>query len=79
MTVKKYKKKYTVITKIGNLPNGRADCVKYRVNNLLKYVKFLDEKYKNWTWSNIYSNKGSDKGIQLGSFTKNNRPVKATI
>ena len=75
MTKSKSKKKYTVITKIGNNPDGTAKTVKYRINNILNYVDFLDKNFSSWTWSNVFSNKGDDKGSQIGSFTKNNRPI----
>jgi len=37
-------KKYKVIAKIRNNPDGSAYCVKYRVNDLKKFAAFLDSK-----------------------------------
>lgn len=65
--------RYIVIAKVGN-SGGKAVCVKYRCKDLQKFVLFLDDKYKKWTWFNVYSNVGSNKGAQLASFTKNNLP-----
>lgn len=68
-------KKYKVIVKISNNPNGTAYCVKYRVNDLLKFTQFIDKKWVEWKWFNVYSNLGINKGNQLANFTKYNRPV----
>ncbi len=68
-------KKYKVIVKISNNPNGTAYCVKYRVNDLLKFTQFIDKKWIEWKWFNVYSNLGINKGNQLANFTKKNRPV----
>lgn len=67
-------KKYTSIVKISNRHDGSAHCVKYRFDNLLSFTKFLDEKWVEWKWFNVYSNNGINKGKQLGNFTKFNRP-----
>lgn len=69
-------KRYTAIVKISNNPDGSAYCVKYRFDNLVKFTRFLDNKWNGWKWFNVYSNKGENKGIQLASFTKKNSPVK---
>lgn len=68
-------KRYIAIVKISNNPDGSAYCVKYRFDNLLKFVNFLDYNWSVWKWFNVYSNKGANKGSQLGSFTKSNRPI----
>ena len=68
-------KKYKVIAKIRNNPDGSAYCVKYRVNDLKKFAAFLDSKWPEWKWFNVYSNSGINKGGQLTNFTKNNRPL----
>lgn len=68
-------KKYKVIAKIKNNPDGTAKCVKYGVSDLIKFCQFLDKNWKGWTWFNVYSNQGSNKGIQVASFTKHKRPV----
>jgi len=59
-------KKYKVIAKVGN-----NKFVKYNVTNLIAFTKFLDAKFKDWRWFNVYD-KSSKK--QLNNFTKNNRP-----
>ena len=75
----KIKHKYTCITKIGNKQDGSANCVKYRTSNLLKYCQFIDRKFSNWRYTNIFSNKGFNKGLQLGYFTIHNKPTSATL
>jgi len=67
-------KRYTAIIKIKNKQDGSAHCVKYRFDDLLKFTKFLDVKWGDWKWFNVYSNKGINKGEQLESFTKFKRP-----
>lgn len=67
-------KKYKVIVKIKNNPDRTAYCVKYRVTDLIKFTQFLDEKWTEWKWFNVYSNTGINIGEQLANFTKNKRP-----
>ncbi|MFW6218739.1 MAG: hypothetical protein ACOC3S_01330 [Bacteroidota bacterium] len=69
-------KKYVAIIKIANNPDGSAHCVKYRFNEIMKFMPFLDSKYKDWRWMNVYKNVSPDKGRFLKNFTKNKRPVK---
>jgi hypothetical protein len=69
-------KRYIAIVKISNRPDGKAYCVKYRFDNLIKFSKFLDDKWTGWKWFNVYSNRGKNKGVQLGSFTSKNKPLK---
>jgi hypothetical protein len=64
-------KKYRCIVKIGNRDNGSAHCLKYHVNNLLKFTAFLDEKHPDWRWYNVYSQK---TGEQISNFTRHQRP-----
>lgn len=77
-------KKYVCIAKVGNkglsintgkIRWGAAKCIKHRLNDLLKYVAFLDAKHPTWTWFNVYANTGENKGVQIGNFTKNERPI----
>lgn len=76
MSKRKNKPKlYTCICKIGNNPDGTANCIKHHLNDLLKYVTFLDKKYPTWRWFNVYSNRGAEKREQLGNFTKLRRPL----
>jgi hypothetical protein len=63
-------KRYTAIVKMKNKLEGSAHCIKYRFDNLLEFTKFLDVKWDDWKWFNVYSNKGE----QLESFTKFRRP-----
>jgi hypothetical protein len=65
-------KKYSCIVKIGNNPDNSAKCVKYRLNDLLKFTSFLDRKYPEWRWMNVFS---KETRKQLMSFTKYRRPV----
>jgi hypothetical protein len=64
-------KKYKVIAKVGNNENGTAKCVKYNVNDLVKFSQFLDKQFPTWRWFNVYS---KETKVQIGSFTKFNRP-----
>jgi hypothetical protein len=65
-------KKYCCIVKIGSNQDGTAKCVKYRLNDLLKFTKFLDSKYPSWKWYNVYLKENRQ---QVDSFTNNRRPV----
>ena len=68
-------KRYTAIVKISNRQDGTAYCVKYRFDDLIKFSQFLDKRWTGWKWFNVYSNRGENKGEQLGSFTCKNKPV----
>jgi len=72
-------KRYKVIVKIGNKPDGSAHCLKYRVDDLKKFTAFLDQKWSQWKWFNVYSNSGMDKRRQLANFTKFRRPEKRFV
>ena len=72
-------KKYKAIVKIKNNIDGTAYCVKYRFNDLLKFTNFLDSKWQEWKWYNVFSNKNENKNLQLGSFTKKNKPISRYI
>lgn len=74
----KTSKKYKAIVKINNNPDGTAYCVKYRFDDLLKFTKFLDSKWTEWKWYNVFSNT-NEKKQQLGSFTKINKPISKYI
>lgn len=67
-------KRYKAIVKVKNNPDGTACCVKYRVDDLIKFTQFLDKRWAGWKWFNVYSNKGMNKGEQLANFTNNKRP-----
>lgn len=72
-------KRYTAIVKINNNPDGSAYCVKYRFDDLLKFTNFLDVKWPEWKWYNVYSNIGTNKGKQIGNFTNRNKPDKKLL
>ena len=65
-------KKYTCIVKIRNNPDSSAKCLKYRLNDLLKFTSFLDRNYPEWKWFNVFS---KETKMQIMSFTKNRRPL----
>jgi hypothetical protein len=71
----KTSRKYVAIVKIGNNPDGSAHCVKYRFDDLVKFTKFLDAKWSEWKWFNLFDNRGPNKGEQIANYTKNNRPI----
>lgn len=75
----KTSKKYKAIVKISNNPDGTAYCVKYRFNDLQKFTSYLDQKWSEWKWYNVYSNQSENKGKQIGSFTKNKRPISKSL
>lgn len=75
----KISKKYKAIVKIKNNPDETAYCVKYRFDDLLKFTKFLDSSWSEWKWFNVFSNRDENKNQQLGSFTKNNKPISKFI
>ena len=76
---KRNAKKYIAIVKIKNNKDGSAKCVKYRFDNLLKFTAFLDKRWAQWKWYNVYSNEGSNKGGQIANFTNRNRPTKKHV
>ena len=69
-------KKYIAIVKIKNNKDGSAKCVKYRFDNLLKFTEFLDLKWSEWKWYNVFSNRGNNKKTQIANYTNRNRPKK---
>lgn len=60
-------KTYQVIVKV-----GKNKFVKYRVNNLIAFTKFIDKQYKDWRWFNVYDKKTK---AQIASYTKYNKPL----
>lgn len=79
MTEQSGVKKYVAIVKTGNNPDGSAHCVKYRLNDLLKFTAFLDKKWAGWRWFNIYRCQGENKGKQIACFTNKRRPLTRKI
>lgn len=65
-------KKYRVIVKVGNKPNGDADMKKWNCTDLLSLVRFLDKDYPTWTYFNVYSKRTRK---QVANFTKYKRPT----
>lgn len=63
-------KKYKIIVKL-----NAEKFAKYHSENLLSFVKFLDSKFPEWRYFNVFD----DKGVQVGNFTKNNRPEKKNL
>ena len=59
-------KKYKVIAKVGN-----DKFVKYNCNDLKRFAEFLDKKFPDWRWFNVFCKKSKN---QIANFTKNNRP-----
>ena len=59
-------KKYKVIAKVNN-----DKFVKYHINNLLSFTTFLDTKYPEWRYFNVFNTNGQ----QIANYTKNNIPV----
>ena len=59
-------KKYNCIVKVGN-----DKFLKYRLNDLLKFVEFLDKEWSDWRWFNVYD---KTTKTQLANFTKEHRP-----
>ena len=67
-------KKYKVIAKISN-----DKFVKYNVNNLLLFTRFLDKNFLGWRWFNVYEYTKDGNGRQLDSFTNKDRPKKRFV
>jgi len=72
-------KKYIAIVKIKNNKDGSAKCVKYRFDNLLKFTEFLDLKWSEWKWYNVFSNRGNNKKTQIANYTNRKRPTKNDV
>lgn len=64
------KKKYKVIAKVGG-----SQFVRYNVNDLLAFTRFLDERFLGWRWFNVYRYTKAGDGEQLASFTTRERPT----
>ena len=72
-------KKYIAIVKIRNNKNGSAKCVKYRFDNLLKFTEFLDIKWSEWKWYNVFSNRGNNEKAQIANYTNRQKPTKSYV
>jgi hypothetical protein len=69
--MKKPLKKYTCIVKA-----GPEKFVKYRLNDLMKFTMFLDRNWSGWRWFNVFDNRTR---LQVGSFTKNQKPASTRV
>ncbi len=67
-------KKFRVIAKVGN-----EKFVKYKVNDLRKFASFLDGRFPDWRYFNVYRYTKNSDGEKLASFTKNRRPRSAWL
>jgi len=67
-------KKYKVIAKV-----GKEKFVKYNVNNLVLFTKFLDRQFPDWRYFNVFRYTKDSAGEQLASFTKNKRPQRTYV
>jgi len=63
--------KVNVIVKVTN-----TKFLKYHVSNLLLFTAFLDNKFPQWKWFNVYNHVTRQR---ITSFTKYNRPTSAKI
>jgi hypothetical protein len=64
-------KKYTCIAKTGD-----DKFLKYRLNDLLKFTRFLDKQWPGWRWYNVFDNRTK---TQVANFTKRKRPDASRI
>ena len=67
-------KKFTCIAKVSN-----ERFVRYHVNDLLLFTRFLDRQFRGWRWFNVYSYDKLRNREQVASFTNRNRPTKRHI
>jgi len=64
-------KKYKCIVKV-----EAQKFLKYHVNNLLSFTRFLDREYPNWVWFNVYD---VNTKKQITNYTKFNKPRYKTV
>lgn len=73
-------KRYRVIAKVHRSIPGKPDrCCKWKVNDLISFTRFLDKNYPDWQWFNVFKYAPGDRGQQLASFSKYNRPTSRSI
>jgi hypothetical protein len=74
---KKWKKeyRYRAIVKIGEKEFAKYGSL-FPIRNLKKFADFLDKKFDNWRWFNVYD---YNTKLQIGNFTNRNKPTKASI
>lgn len=46
--------------------------VKYNVQDLVSFARYLDRSFPDWRWMNVYD---KNTGNQVCSFTRNHRPT----
>ena len=73
MDAKKTKtnKRYAVIVKV-----GAVDFKKWRTNDLLKFVIFLDKNHAKWRYFNVFCTKTK---LQIASYTSKSRPTEKHV
>lgn len=75
-------KKYKVVTKVACTSScNDKKCLNcsfktWHVNDLLKFVDFLNREHQNWRWFNVNSIKNK---TELANFTKNKLPTSKWI
>ena len=58
------------------IPDGKErKGLKYNSPDLLNFQKFLDTKFPDWLWFNVFDKEKK----QIASFTKNNRCVSKRV
>ena len=62
-------KEMICIVKVGGTPLGGGSFKKWHVNNLKKFIDFLNREYPNWRYFNVYDKKSK---VQIGSFSSQN-------
>ena len=67
---KKISNKFITISKVED-----DKFVKYRTSNLVKFYRYITERFPDYRWTNVYVNRGKDKGKQIGSITKDSPPL----
>lgn len=74
MSKSKYYCQIKVSSKRKKLEDGKIheDIIWLHSNNLLSLCDYLDRRYPDWKWFNVFDNR--NKSQQIASYTKNNRP-----
>lgn len=65
-------RRYTVIAKVGI---GNEHYKWRQVTNLLRFTSFLDNKYPNWKYFNVYCSKSKEEIARFTCKDKPNRPL----
>ena len=70
-------KKYNAIAKVGYNPTTKENiCVKYRFNKIDNFISFINSKYNNVYWINIFDKQtrqlkytwGKKKGLEEAKY-----------